>query len=118
MYCLQQWLAMGRDNDYLLLDVLRKEYPKQASIKMVELVHPPSVEDERKPITYQALIEDLDNDLLPIRFLSASHLYALAPAGLSISYDAAMPRPERQAAVRAWRKLVRPGELPPDPKKK
>jgi hypothetical protein len=118
MNCLQQWLALGRDNDYQLLAVVREKYPMRASTKIMELFHLISVEDARNPGTYQVLIEGLNNDLLPIRFLSASHLYPLAPIGMNISYDAAMPRPDREAAVRAWLKLVPPGQMPQPPKKK
>jgi hypothetical protein len=114
--CLQQWLALGRDNDYQLLAAMRGlNYPARPSIKMMELFRFVSVEDERNPGTYQVLIEGLNNELLPIRFLSAWHLYQLAPAGLKISYDATMQRPEREAAVRAWMKLIPPGQLPPSP---
>ena len=111
--CLQQWIALGRDNDYQLLEVVRKDYPKQASMKIVELFHLISQEDARNPGTYQVLIEDLNNDLLPIRFLSYWHLqlYPLAPAGSkAFPMDAALSRPRPHGTVQACVELIPPGQ--------
>lgn len=115
MMTLQQWLALSRDHDYQLLEVVRKANPdkKTASNKIMELFHSVSTEDARKQATYQRLIEGLNNDLLPIRTLSHWHLFNLAPAGREIPYDPAMPRLAREAAVRDWTRLIPPGQLPP-----
>ncbi len=114
MMTLQQWLPQGRDNDFVLLDAVRKSNIKKTpSIKIMELFHLVSAESAAKPATYQNLIEGLNNDLLPIRTLSHWHLMNLAPAGRGIPYDPAMPRQQREVAVRQWLMLIPPGQLPP-----
>ena len=113
------WLGQSRENDYELLEIIRKAgYKKTASIKVVELFHKFSDDDARKPITYQHLIEGLNNDLMPIRALSHWHLFVLAPAGRDIRYDPAMSAPNRAAAQKEWYKRIPPGQLPPAPKEK
>jgi hypothetical protein len=114
MMTLQQWLAQGRENDYEMLDVVRKNnIKKTASIKIMERFHMVSSADAAKPGTYQHLIEDLNNDLLPIRALSHWHLTGLVPAGQAIPYDPAMPPQLRVAAVRQWMQLIPAGSMPP-----
>ena len=113
---LQQWLAWNRENDYELLETLRKNgHNKTVSVKIMELFHMISTEDAGKRVTYQNLIEGLNNDVLPIRTLSHWHLLNLVPAGGNIAYDPAMPRDRREAAARAWVALI---TMPtPTPKK-
>lgn len=113
MQTLHSWVGLNRDNDYQLLAVLRKNYRKTESIKIMELFHKITSEDARNPVTYQRLIEGLNNDLLPIRALCHWHLFALVQAGHNIPYDPAAPRQVREAAVRAWTQLIPPGQLPP-----
>ncbi|MBI2804919.1 MAG: hypothetical protein HYX68_08060 [Planctomycetes bacterium] len=115
MQAIQQWLALNRDNDYVLLKILRKNFRlrETESIKIMERFHYISVQAASKPVTYQYLIEDLNNDLLPIRTLSHWHLLVLAPVGASIPYDPDMPAPLRMEAVQRWSTLIRPGQLPP-----
>lgn len=114
MMTLQQWLAQGREHDYDLLDVVRKSNIKRTpSIKIMERFHMVSSADAGKPATYQHLIEDLNNDLLPIRALSHWHLTGLVPAGQAIPYDPAMPAQLRVGAVREWTRLIPPGSMPP-----
>jgi hypothetical protein len=105
---LQQWIALQRDNDYELLDVVRKYDKKNkfVPIKIMELFHSISDEDARKPATYQLLIEGLTNDLLPIRTLCHWHLLHLRPAGVEIAYDPAMSRERRVRAAREWTDLI------------
>ncbi len=112
---LRHWLAQERDNDYQLLEIVRKNNIKKTpSIKIMELFHIFPQAEAKKPATYQHLIESLNNELMPIRMLSHWHLVAyLAPAGRSIPYDPSMPRAQREMAVRAWMSLIPPGQLPP-----
>ena len=113
MQTLHQWIGLGRENDYELLAVLRKNYKKTEATKIAGLLHKVSTEAARDPITYQNLIEGLNNELLPIRILSHWHLWATVPAGQKILYDPAAPRQARQEAQKAWMKLIPPGQLPP-----
>jgi hypothetical protein len=112
---LHQWLGLNRSHDEELYKVVFDSYKKKktVAVKIMEMFHKISEADARKPGRYQILIEGLNNDLMPIRALSQWHLYALAPAGANIAYDPAMPRLNREAAVRAWLQLVPPGQLPP-----
>lgn len=113
MQALQQWLTNGREYDYLLLDVVRKNYRKTESLNILSLFHPTSAKDALKPETYEHLIENLNNDLLPIRALSHMHLFVLVPEGRKIFYDPAVEAPIRMRAVREWLTIVPPGKLPP-----
>ena len=40
------------------------------------------------------------------------HLYRLTPVGKDVAYDPAGPEEERDKAVKAWRDLIPPGQLP------
>ncbi len=114
MQTLQQWIALGRPNDYLLLDVVQKNYrSKTASLNIMHLFHPTSERDSLKPETYEHLIEGLNNELMPIRMLSHWHLVNLEPMGWKIPYDPAAEPQMRQRAVRDWLMLIPPGKLPP-----
>lgn len=123
---IQKWLALGREQDYSLLSVLRDSYKKTESVKIMELFHLISKEDARKPEKYQHLIEGLNNDLLPIRIMSHWHLSVLVPPQLPQGtkipfYDPDMQAPARRAAQLAWTALIPPGQLPgsaPPPKDK
>jgi hypothetical protein len=117
--CLQQitqWLAWDRDNDYQFRDLMLKFNNKNKTVcnKIVELFHPVSAKDADDPMTYQLLIEGLDNDLLAIRTLSHWNLLILARSrpGGEIFYDPAMPRRDRLAAIARWRAFIPPGRLP------
>ena len=112
MQTLQQWIAWNRDQDYVLLKAVRASHPKTVSVKIMELFHGISTEDASKPATYQQLIENLNNDVLPIRTLSHWHLLHLAPAGNEIPYDPAMPQDRRLLAIGQWIRLIPPGQLP------
>jgi hypothetical protein len=117
LQALQQWIAWNRDQDYQLLKAIRTSHPKTVSVKIMsvkimELFHGISTDDASKPATYQQLIENLNNDVLPIRTLSHWHLVNLAPAGGKILYDPAMPQDRRQLAVGEWKDLIPPGQLP------
>lgn len=73
-------------------------------------------EERQQPGTYQLLIEGLNHSKLLVRELSYWHLARMAPAGRGIAYDPAGTPEQIQAAVRQWRELIPPGQLPPAPK--
>jgi hypothetical protein len=115
MQTLQQWLALSRDNDYVLFEAVRKQYRKTESVNIMRLFHMISSEAAAKPDTYEHLIEGLNNDLMPIRALSHFHLLNLAgQVGQKIAYDPSMPPQLRQKAVAAWLQVIPPGKLPPN----
>lgn len=110
---LRRWIALKRDNAYVLLDQLKKRYNKPgAALKIVELLHYPSRQQLDDPLTYENLIEGLNNPVLPIRELSAWHLYFLVPAGRKIAYSPTAPPMVREAAQNAYFSIVPRGQLP------
>ena len=50
--------------------------------------------------------------LLPVRELSAWHLYQIVPTGQKISYSPTAPSASRQAAQNAWFAVVPRGQMP------
>ena len=85
------------------------------------LVHHFPIDQIDKPVTYEYLIESLDNPVLPIRVLAHRRLWELAPKEAAsindpkrkIGYDPAMPTPEMRApAIRAWQQAIPRGKLP------
>ena len=80
--CLKHWLALGRENDYVLWEELKRNHRPIEAVKIMELFHWVSLEDARNPRTYEYLIEGLNNDSLSIRILSHSTLFYLVPAAI------------------------------------
>lgn len=110
---LRQWIGSSRDNDYRLFDILEKKYKKKEAEIIMELLHGFAQEETKRPERYDLLIEYLTNRNQIIRELAAWHLYALAPAGHHIPYNATMDSETRNAAASAWRALIPSGQLPP-----
>ncbi len=117
---LRNWIALDRDNDYKLNDLLREKYTIKSNVatRIMELLHFLPPDRLTLPKTYETLIEDLDSNSLMLRELSAWHLYALVNAGRNIAYSAVGPPAARAATVRAWQQLVPAGKLPPAGKKR
>ena len=60
------------------------------------------------------LIDYLNHDNLPIRYLASWHLYQMVPgAKQTMPYDPAAGAEERQRVVEQWRKMLSDGKLPP-----
>jgi hypothetical protein len=113
---LRGWVAQRRDNAYVLLDYLKKRYNKTGvALKIVDLLHYLPKQRLEDPVTYESLIDDLNNPLLPIRELSAWHLYQVVPAGQKISYSPTAPAAAREAAQNSWFAVVPRGQLPRAP---
>jgi hypothetical protein len=113
---LRGWIALRRDNAYELLDILKKRYSKGgAAQKIVELLHYLPKQRLDDPLTYETLIDDLANPLLPIRELSAWHLYRIAPAGQKINYSPTASPAAWTAAQNQWFILIPRGQLPRPP---
>ena len=116
MLTLEHWLAQGRDNDYVVAGRGAKELPKQDDVAQHHaLFHLVSAADAGKPETYEHLIEGLNNDLMPIRVLSHSHLVGLVPQGSKRFSSIQPPRLRNHVRRRCteWMMLIPPGRLPP-----
>jgi hypothetical protein len=119
---LRYWVALARDNDYKLFDLLKEKYKSKQAEIIMEMMHNFSGAELRRPERYELLIDYLVNSNLVIRELGAWHLYRLVPAGQGIPYAADADSRLRDSAAAAWRGLIPSGQLPPTkaptPKKK
>lgn len=117
---LRHWLGRKPGQDALLYHHLtskRHLTPAQAA-GVLQLLYGFSDHDAESPELYSSLIAYLNHDALMIRELVRFHLYRLVPAGSDIPFDAADPPEKRAEAVKRWKALIPPGELPPRPEAK
>jgi hypothetical protein len=115
---LVDWVAQDRDNDYVLYKLLEEKYRKVQAERIMRLMHDLTVKELNEPVTYQYLIEQLDNPNPAIRELAAFRLYSAAPPPMFIPYSAADGSEERMRAMALWQAFIPSGSLPPRPKKK
>jgi hypothetical protein len=112
---LRHWIGRGPGQDQKLYKALTEKggfSPGEAEV-VLNLLHSYGADDLARPETYEALIDYLESDRLPIRGLAEWHLTRLVPAGKKIGYNPVGPKEEREAAVKEWRKLIPSGKLPP-----
>jgi hypothetical protein len=114
---LRAWVALSRDNDYLLYDLANQRLKANEAEVFMTLLHGFSPASLSRPETYELLIEHLRHKQQPIRELAAWNLYHMVPAAKNIPYDAA-DATMREKAYQMWLKLIPPGKLPPTPKMK
>jgi len=116
---LRHWIGRKPGQDAALGRYLVREdkYSPEHAAAALQLLHSYGQKAIEDPVTYEVLIAYLQHDKLPMRELAAWHLYRLAPAGRDIRYDPAAAKEKREEAVKAWKKLVPSGELPPTPKR-
>jgi hypothetical protein len=114
---LRHWIGAAAGRDELLYRTLIDglEYSKAEAATVLQLLHSPFAADQ--PETYETLIAYLRHGKQAVRELAHWHLCRLAAAGRDIPCDASSPEGCARA-VRAWKKLIPPGELPPAPKEK
>jgi hypothetical protein len=112
LYC---WIGASRTNDYRLFEMLKERLNETDAGVVMALLHGVPDAAAANPETYQALIANLVHPQMAVRELSRMNLYALAPAGANIPYDAADPT-MRAAAHRRWQILIPPGKMPPTKK--
>jgi hypothetical protein len=117
---LRAWIGRGPGQDRKLYDFLQAgpKFSKGQAAIALELLHSFGDDDLARPETYEALIADLRHARPAIRELAAWHLYRLVPAGKDIPYDPSGSDEERQAAFKAWKKLVPDGTVPQPKKEK
>jgi hypothetical protein len=118
---LRHYLGSAAGNDQRLFRFLveQKKMPPAHAEIIADLLHSPSKEARARPELYETLIEYLrlpDSEPLGIRELAKWHLYRLVPAGKTIKYDPAGSEAEREAAYKAWKKLIPDGKVPPEAK--
>lgn len=112
---LRNWIAVSRDNEYKLHDLLKTKYRPVEAETIVSLLHDFSAKDLTNPDTFDLLINYLDHPQLPVRELAAWHLYALVPSGQKIRFSATGDAAMRRQAQASWRVLIPPGQVPPPP---
>ena len=118
---LQLWIASSRDSEYKLYNLLTKyNFNGGQSGIIMDLLHNTwySPQAQSRPGTFETLIEYLNHNVLIIRELADWHLHRLVPAGRDIPNSSVADATVRQSAQAAWRKLIPPGKLPPQPKTK
>jgi hypothetical protein len=114
---LRHWIGRGPGQDqrlYRLLTEKKTVSPREAEA-ILQLLHGFGDDDLKQPETYDALISYLGSEDLSLRELAYWHLRRLVPAGREIPYDPLAPKDKREAGIKAWRRLVPAGELPPKP---
>jgi hypothetical protein len=114
---LRHWIGRGPGQDQKLYEKLVKEkgFTVVDAEACLQLLHSFSDAEVARPELYEMLIDYLDHQKLAIRALAHWHLVRLAPAGKPIKYDPLAAKVARDKAVAAWRKLVPPGKMPPEP---
>ena len=116
----RHWLGRCPGNDQKLYAVLTSPaqgYSPATARTIMQLLFGFDPEDLKQPETFEVLIEYLAHEQSPIRNLAAWHLVRLVPQGKSIGFKPNGTKEESDATYRAWKKLIPPGKLPPEPKK-
>lgn len=117
MLALRHWIGEAAGNDQALYRVLqdRRGYSKAEAETLLQLLHSPFAADV--PETYETLIAYLQHRRLAIRELAWAQLEGLVSSDVALPYDPAGTDEERARTVAAWKKLIPPGNLPPQGKK-
>lgn len=107
-----QWVALSRDNDYKLVEVVRQRLKANEADLFMTLLHGFTEQAASRPETYEYLIDYLKHTKIEIRELAAWNLYRMVPAAQHILYDS-NDAAKREKAYQQWLKLIPPGKLPP-----
>ena len=124
IFTLRNWLARGaeqapklydrrKDGAGLLKD--KRFRPEDAEI-VLDLLAGISPEGWHKPETYEVLIGYLKHSRLEVRELAIRLLLYRVPEGKKIPYDPAGGVEQRNEGYTEWKKLIKPGTVPPEPK--
>jgi hypothetical protein len=114
---LRNWIGRGPGQDQKLYQRLidQAKFSPQEAAGVLDLLHSFGEEDLSHPETYHVLINYLGSDRVPLRELAYWHLQRLVPAGRKFGYEPLAPKDKRDAAVKEWRQLIPPGQMPPKP---
>jgi hypothetical protein len=122
IYALRHWMAQASDHEYKVYEAFRGLYKGVVAKKLMELLHGLTPEEEANPVTWQRLIDNLNNDVLPMRELSAWTLQsALAMRNqnaaklIATRYSAVAPQDVRMQVQRELRVMIPPGQVPMQP---
>jgi hypothetical protein len=115
---LRAWIADGPDNDYKLVDALKKGgYTAIEADNILKLLHYLTPQEAARRETYQYLILNLTNRRIALRQLASSQLYFLAESvAAGIPYSPSDPPRQREAAQQRWLRVLQAGGLPPRPR--
>jgi hypothetical protein len=119
---LRRWIALRPGNEaelYRYLTAPGRSYSPEEAQSLIQLLHPPTDEEESDPKLYDRLITNLKHPQLAVREVAAGLLYDLVgkPAE-DIDYNPAGASQDLDQAYGQWRKLVPSGKLPPGVGKK
>jgi hypothetical protein len=112
---LRHWIGREPGQDQKLYQGLidkAKLSPREAE-GFMQLLHSFGEDEITHPELYQVLINYLGSDRVSLRQLAYWHLQRLVPAGRKIGYEPLASKEKRDAAIKEWRKLIPPGEMPP-----
>lgn len=110
---LRHFIDRGSKQALSLHEQLMAQKVKAGQAEIVlELMHGIGPEARNRPETYDTLISYLGSDLQAIRELAHRNLIFLAPAGRSITFDAAASADARAKSQAGWRKLIPEGRVP------
>jgi hypothetical protein len=112
---LRHWIGRGPGQDQKLYKTLIDvgHFKPVDAETVLQLLHSFGEDDRASPVTYEALIDYLEDERLLIRALANWHLVRLVPEGRKFKYSPVADKKEREAAVKEWRKLIPQGKLPP-----
>jgi hypothetical protein len=119
---LQSWICRQGGNDLKVYDILvnAKRYSKEDASVALQLLHGISDEQQKRPETWDWLIQQLKNDKPAIGYLAYLRLYSLVPPevvkSVKLPYNPAADKAQKEAVVRAWKDVIPDGKLPPQGK--
>lgn len=122
IYALRYWMAQRPNNEYKVYEAFQSNYKGVVAKKLMELLHGITAEQDANPATWKVLIDNLNNEVLPIRELSAWNLEASLATRLpkaaeliATKYAAIAPEPYRAQVQQQLRLMIPPGQVPPPP---
>jgi hypothetical protein len=117
---LRHWLgrAPGQDQKFYQNLIAARGYTESQAKTIMQLLFGFAPAQLQMPETYEVLIDYLGHEKPAIRNLAAWHLIRLVPEGKNIPFKPDGTVAEAQKTQSEWQKLIPPGELPPNLKKK
>jgi uncharacterized protein (TIGR03000 family) len=116
---LRHWLGRAPGQDQRFYNGLLKvrDYKPVQAESLIEMLHGFKESELDRPELYEMLIDFLVDGRTSMRGMAHWHLIRLAPAGKDIPYDPNAPKAELEKARKEWKKIIPPGQLPPDRRK-
>ena len=110
---LRNMLGRGAQSDKAVNSALDREFPPESRLTLGRLLDRLTEEDARDPAIAKEIVDDLESPELAIRTLAITELERLT--GVTKSYRPLDSVPQRESAVRRWRREIDRvgGLLPP-----